>query len=86
MKRKNLRSRDASEDCKCCMIICSPCLALFICLENLLKELCLCSCKICCCDCEIKYTRNVLPMEQNNNSIVIHEDNNNIEETKDEVN
>lgn len=68
--RKNERNLNPSEDCKCCMLICSPCLGLILCLEEFLKNCCLCLCKICFCDCDINNQKKItsLSQEVNNNN------------------
>lgn len=42
----------SSEDCRCCMIGCSPCLAIWVSIEYILKGICCCPCyiDIYCCD------------------------------------
>ena len=48
------------ENCNCCIITCSPCLSIWLCLEYALKGLCYCPCytDFYCCD---KNKKTVIP-------------------------
>jgi len=70
MSRERPQRYYSSDDCKCCIISCSPCLSLWLCLEYTLKGICCCPCyiDIYCCD---KNNKNITPETDNNDEIVI---------------
>ena len=75
MSRERPQRYYSSDDCKCCIWICSPCLSLWLCLEYTLKGICCCPCymDIYCCD-KNKNNKNITPV--NNENITSKPDNN----------
>ena len=73
MSRERPQRYYSSDDCKCCIWSCSPCLSLWLCLEYTLKVICCCPCymDIYCCD----KNKNITPV--NNENITSKPDNNN---------
>ena len=44
MSRERPKRYYSSDDCKCCMMTCMPAIAIWMCLENILKGICCCPC------------------------------------------
>ena len=78
MSRERPQRYYSSDDCKCCIWSCSPCLSLWLCLEHTLKGICCCPCymDIYCCDKnKNKNNKNIIPEPDNNNKIIITDNN-----------